>query len=359
MEPGQAIREAMANGDYGTVIRLCRQERAMTQGELGRACGYSQPAICRLEQRGPSRTYDVHLLRRVTEALEISPHLLGLADTTPPVNRRQFILAGLSTTLASTVAHLDAAASAAASDQQRQPVLVLLGHAHQALGQLAFDRLHYDTAAENFHSAHQVGVELGDADMIAAALTHLGDVARRRGRYNTALRLLASTERHATAASTLTQVLRSQTLARAHAEIGDRPAFEEAIDRAEELATRISPEHHREGDHSPRGVRLERGQGLTLLGDPKAALAIYADSAPPAWRSDRERGSFAIIEAQALAHAGHLDEGVRRAIEGLDLARSYGSPRHVSRVQRMHDRLARTIPASDPRLVELHDALAA
>ena len=73
----------------------------------------------------------------------------------------------------------------------------------------------------------------------------------------------------------------------------------------------------------------------------------------------RERGSFAIIEAQALAHAGYLDAGVQRAIEGLELARSYGSARHVSRVQRMHDRLARTIPRTDPRLAELHDALAA
>jgi tetratricopeptide (TPR) repeat protein len=195
--------------------------------------------------------------------------------------------------------------------------------------------------------------------MIAMALTQLGDVARRQGRYSTALRLLASTERHAASASTLTQVLRCETLARAHAETGDRGSFERAIDQAEQLAERISPEHHREGKHSPRGVRLERGQGLTLLGDPAAALAIYAEAAPPAFRPDRERGSFAIIEAQALAHAGHLDEGVRRAIEGLDLARSYGSPRHISRVQRMHDRLARTTPATDPRMVELRDALAA
>jgi hypothetical protein len=165
------------------------------------------------------------VLRRIADTLEIPPALLGLAETTPPVNRRQF-LAGLNTTLATTVAHLDAAATAAGSEQQRRPVLVLLGHAHQSLGALAFDGLQFATAAEHFHTAHEVGVELGDADIIAAALTQLGDVARRQGRYGTALRLLTSTERHATAASVLTQVLRSKTLARAHAEIGDRRAFD-------------------------------------------------------------------------------------------------------------------------------------
>lgn len=47
------------------------------------------------------------------------------------------------------------------------------------------------------------------------------------------------------------------------------------------------------------------------------------------------------------------------ALEGLELARSYGSPRHVSRVQRMHDRLAAELPATAPRLLELAEALAA
>lgn len=106
-------------------------------------------------------------------------------------------------------------------------------------------------------------------------------------------------------------------------------------------------------------MRLERGHGLTLLGDPGAALAIYEHAAPPRFRSDRERGSFLIIHAQALAHAGHLDEGVRLAIDGSELARSYQSRRHVSRVQRMYERLTRTWSPSEPHLMTLREALAA
>jgi transcriptional regulator with XRE-family HTH domain len=353
VEPGTAAREALAAGDYGTAIRLWRQERGLTQGQLGALCSYSQSAVSRLEQRGAHGAYDVHMLRRIADVLDLPPD-----QFVHPVNRRT-VLAGLGSSLAASVAQLEDAASAAGSDDRREPVLRLLAQANEAMGELAFDRLRYADAAGHFHTAHQIGVELGDPEIIATTLTQLGDVARRQHRYSTALRLFDTAEHHAATAGVFTQVLRCRTAARALAEIGDRAAFDRAIRQAEDLAARIAPEHHREGDHSPRGVRLERGQGLTLLGDPAAALAIYDQCAPPAFRSDRERGSFVIIHAQALAHAGDLDEGVRLAIEGLHLARSYQSPRHVSRVQRMYDRLTEAISPAEPPLVQLREALAA
>ncbi len=227
------------------------------------------------------------------------------------------------------------------------------------MGETAFDQLKLVEAARHFEEARDLGVEAGDPDVIAMALVQLGDILRRRQNYGTTLQLLDASDHHAAAAGLLTQVRRWQTLARAYAEMGERSPFEQAIDRAEQLAEGIPREHHQDGDHSPHGVRLERGQGLTLLGDPAAALSIYDQCSPFIFRSDRERGSFTIIHAQALAHAGHLDEGVRLAIEGIELARGYNSPRHLSRVQRMHDRLAAVWPRTEPHLVELREALAA
>ncbi len=60
-----AIREASRTGDYGKVIELVRQDRRMTQAELGGAIGLSQSAVSRLEKRG-ARTYstDVSWQRR-------------------------------------------------------------------------------------------------------------------------------------------------------------------------------------------------------------------------------------------------------------------------------------------------------
>lgn len=292
------------------------------------------------------------------DRLLAAPGGAGLRWQDDGMDRRTF-LAAFGGSLAAALMQLEHAAVAGRSEGQRRSALRLLGHAHQEAGESAFDRLDLGAAADHLRQAHEIGAELGDADMIANALIELGDLARRRRRYDQALRLLASAERHATAAGTLTQLRRGQSLARAHAELGARTAFERAIGEAERLAATMAPEHHRDGDHSPRGVRLERGQGLTLLGRPGAALAIYEQISPASLGGERELGSFRIIQAQALAHAGHLDEGVRVALDGLALARGYGSPRHVSRVERMHERLVHRWSPSEPALAGLRDALAA
>jgi tetratricopeptide (TPR) repeat protein len=202
-------------------------------------------------------------------------------------------------------------------------------------------------------------MEVNDADMAAGALLRLGDVARRQGRYAMSLRLIQSAGRFAAILGCAPMQSRYwRTLARTHAEMGARAKFDEAIDLAVSVGCRDVPTHDRCGDNCRRKVLLEKGQGLTLLGNPSTALDIYDQVIPLLGKDERERGNFAILQAQALAHAGHLEAGVSRAIDGLDLARRYGSPRHVSRVTRMHDRLAHTWSASEPAMRTLRDALA-
>jgi transcriptional regulator with XRE-family HTH domain len=339
-----------------------RRAAGYSQESLAHELGHDRTTIGRWE-RGEVEPYPWNLppladalgLTLAELAVLLSPEQEWQADL---VDRRTF-LTGFGSTLAAAAAALEQTVSLARTDDQRRSALRLLGHAHQAAGEAAFDRLALDEAEVHLHHALQVGGELGDVEMVVNAQTQLGDVARRRRRYPMALRLLEGAERHAVTASLLTRALHWQTVARAHAEMGARPAFERAIERAGEVAILIPPEHHRDGDRSPRGILLEKGQGLTLLGDPRAALEIYDQVTPPVSGAERERGSFVIIRAQALAHAGHLDAGVHLAVEGLQLARSYDSPRHVSRVQRMYDRLTATWSPREPALVELHDALAA
>ena len=50
---------------------------------------------------------------------------------------------------------------------------------------------------------------------------------------------------------------------------------------------------------------------------------------------------------------------MRLAIEGVALARSYDSPRHVSRVQRMYDRLDAAPTCDRAALRDLRDVLRA
>ena len=73
----------------------------------------------------------------------------------------------------------------------------------------------------------------------------------------------------------------------------------------------------------------------------------------------RELGNFTILRAQAHAYADNVDVGVRLGIDGLTFARRYGSARHISRVQRMYDRLSETPIGSSARMRDLAEALRA
>ncbi len=101
-----AIREASRTGDYGKVIELVRQDRRMTQAQLGGAIGLSQSAVSRLEKRGAG-TYSTDILAAASAHLGIPPGLVGLAGSRPQaqvngdddVERRQF-LGGVAATAA-------------------------------------------------------------------------------------------------------------------------------------------------------------------------------------------------------------------------------------------------------------------
>ncbi len=80
----QAIRDAARAGDYGRVVKLARAGAALSQGQLGEACGMSQSAISRLEGRGAG-SYETAQLSRVASQLQIPPHLVGLADHTAAI----------------------------------------------------------------------------------------------------------------------------------------------------------------------------------------------------------------------------------------------------------------------------------
>ena len=71
----------------------------------------------------------------------------------------------------------------------------------------------------------------------------------------------------------------------------------------------------------------------------------------------RDQGILIIQKAQAYAYAGDIDKGVKYALRGLKLAGEYHSKRHISRIQRMVDRLAVTPFGKDKQVQELREAL--
>ncbi|WP_406434316.1 helix-turn-helix domain-containing protein [Streptomyces sp. NBC_01589] len=88
------VRDAARDGDYGRVIKQARKALGLTQGQLGEACGLSQSAMSRLEDRGVG-PYNMSLLASAASHLGIPPNLVGLADYdrngNSTVERREFL----------------------------------------------------------------------------------------------------------------------------------------------------------------------------------------------------------------------------------------------------------------------------
>lgn len=205
----------------------------------------------------------------------------------------------------------------------REPAMRLLARGHEMLGKVAFDQLDYATAYGWFLKMQRLGEQLGDCDILELAAIHQGDLLRRRGDYDLAVQRLESASCYAPQATTAVEGFRQQTLARAHAEHGDRDAFYQAIELAEAAAREArSTAEDWASDFSLIDVLHEKAQGHTLLWEAEKALDIYSDTDPKLRTASlRDLGNFTILKAQAHAYAGNVDTGVQLGIEGLEFAR--------------------------------------
>lgn len=242
-----------------------------------------------------------------------------------------------------------------------QPAQELLAYGHEMQGKVAFDRLDFATANGHFQDMLELGEELHNPNVIGLAMMHQGDILRCRGRFEHAIKCLEAADKYAVVGSKSTNGLRWQQLARSYAEYGHKSAFELAINEAEQVARNLDANDldATSNQFNLIDVLQERAQGYTLLGEPQKALEIYQESERlKPFRPMRELGVFIILQAQAHAYAGDVEAGVSFALQGLRLARGYNSKRHVSRVQRMYDRLSVTPVSKDRRLQDLRQALA-
>jgi tetratricopeptide (TPR) repeat protein len=240
-----------------------------------------------------------------------------------------------------------------------KPAQQLLAYAHQMLGKIAFDQLDYVSASGHFGEMQLLGDELNDPDIIASAMIHLGDVLRKRGRFETAVRCFDAARPFADVAAPGIQGMRHQLMARAFSGYGDEQRFLQSIEQALEIAAHTQDTIDNVANQFNLVECLqEQAQGFTILWKPERALEIYqeTDRLRP-FRPLRDLGSYTIVKAQAYAYAGDLDRGLEYSLKGLDLASQYRSKRHLARLEIMYNRLHVTRMGQDRQLREIHEAL--
>jgi transcriptional regulator with XRE-family HTH domain len=375
---------------FGKLVRLYRRERKLSQQQLADVWGYTREYVSQIE-RGKRKLDRAQQVNRLAEILDIPterleaigkgiPQRTTIAEKISEADNKLFqaLLEPAQATvklswlvwrgdgditaidnLTALIGRLEEAMTSYRG-AFRQPVQQLLAYAYEMMGKFAFDQLDYPKANGYFYDMHQLGEELNNPDIIALAMTHMGDILRKRGRYDSAIHCLMAAEPYAKAAEAFIGGKRWLTLARVHFEFGDETPFLKAIEKAQYIALQSrSTLDTKYNQFDLVEVLQEQAQGYTMLWKPQKALDIYkeTDHLRP-FRPLRDLGSYIIIKAQAHAFSGDIEQGVTLALNGLELAQRYYSTRHIARVQKMYNRLRTTPLGQHPRLRDLREALA-
>lgn len=378
-----------SSNNFGKLVRAYREQRNWSQEQLAEKWGYTREYVSLIE-RGKRKLDRIDQINHLADILEIPSEQLdaigrGIPQRKPEAQSLQVAdevllqtllepalatvkfswlvwFADSDTTIIDNLTQLITKLENATTKYRGsllKPAQQVLAYAHEMKGKLAFDQLDYITANGHFQEMLELGEVVHDPNIIALSMIHQGDLLRKRGRYEYAVRRLEAAQPFADAADICTRGIRWQILARTHAEYGYESLFQEAIDKALETVTQTQADLNTLcNQFNLVEVLQEQGQGYTLLWKPEKALEIYQETEQlKPFRPLRDLGSFTIIKAQAHAYNKNIDEGVKLALNGLELAKGYRSKRHVARVQNMYDRLSVTPLGKHPRLRDLKEAL--
>jgi transcriptional regulator with XRE-family HTH domain len=387
-EKGHALK--LTNNAFGKLVKSFREQRHWSQGELAERWGHSREYVSLIE-RGKRKLDKQEQINRLADILEIPNEQLDTigkgipqrrATAEKPAHADDILLQTLlepslatvklswllwladgenipiAENLANLIARLDDALTKY-HGQFLKPAQKVLAYAQEMQGKIAFDQLRYTDAMGHFQEMLDLGEELRDFNISSLAQIHRADVLRKRGRYEASVRLLNAIRGMTDNAEEYVQGVRWQILARAHSAYGYQDLFLTSIDNAEAIATNIQQTIDTQyNQFNLVEVLQERAQAYTMLWQPEKALEIYpqTDRLKP-FRPVREMGSYTIIKAQAHAYSGDVEQGVQLAIQGIELAKGYGSERHISRVQGMYNRLNVTSIGKHPRMKDLKEAL--
>ena len=375
---------------FGKLILAARQQRGWTQEEVAQKWGHTREYVSQIE-RGKRKLERWEEIERLATILGISHEQLDAIGKSLPQRKRRaqsaqeaddvLFQALLEPSLATVklswliwysennqliVSHLDAWTHKLEDATSRyrgaflKPSLQVLAYAHEMKGKICFDQLKYEEAMGQFATMLAIGEELNDPDIITLGLMYQGDILRKRGLYETAIRRLEAAEKQSRSASLCAQGMVWCVLARAHAAYGQEALFLKAIDHAQEIIVNTQQDLNTlSHKFSLVEVLQERAQGYSMLWRPEKAIEIYreTDTLRP-FRPIRDLGSYTIVKAQAQAYNGNIEEGIALAIRGIELARQYHSKRHISRIRGMYDRLNVTNVKNHPRMRDLKEALA-
>jgi transcriptional regulator with XRE-family HTH domain len=377
---------AFKKNEFGKLVKAYRLQRGWTQEELAERWGYSRGYLAQIEQ-GQRKLDSTEQVVRLADILNIPQEKLEAIGKGIPQRQIKVVTSreaddailqmlltpgrdmvklaymvwlgdqdkGIEENLREWTLKLEATLSSY-SGEFVKPAQQLLAYAHLMRGRMSFDWLDFAAASGHFAEVAELGQELNDADIITLGMSYGADVLRKRGRYETALRLFEVTKPYVTAASHDAQGKHYTQVARAHYLRGDEEGFLRAINPALEIASGMTDSAM--NLFSLDEVLCEQAAGYSRLSKPEKAMEIFKETDQlRRFRPMREQGSYTLEKALAHLYAADLDEGIALALKGLELASEYRSRRHVKRMDATYNRLKLLPFGGDKRLNTLRDAV--
>jgi transcriptional regulator with XRE-family HTH domain len=354
---------------HGALVAHYRRARNWTQEQLAAALQVDTRTVQRMERKAMIR--EVNRRRLLVAMLGIPAGLLGLAEeqqaaqrTTVTVNddrmafledelttRREMYHTGGTLRAARGITtwcrEVERLAAAARTTAWRERALTVLTLSYQLQGSILADDMLYQEAHRWHEQALRVAQDLGDRELIAAALARRGVTFVQEERAHDALRYLTA------ALETIRQAglpgLRGyalQALSEAYAKSGQPQESWRAIGLAERILERYE-DGQQEGERTQAKIDMatvtaQKGVNAVLLGEYERAITSIEKSLQSYDPTlVRARARLLAQKAEALSKLRLLDACVETAREALTLARSVGSTKTIARVAQLHDTLNR------------------
>ncbi|MFD3582884.1 helix-turn-helix domain-containing protein [Streptomyces sp. NPDC058683] len=355
----------LAKGELADVLRFYRRVHGLNQTALGALLGYDKTYISALEL-GKRALDDIGSRRRICEALNLPPHVLGVTDPTD-TDHRAMLQFGESTVRLSEIARQSGHASEAVSElwplvarlearvddgHTERDVLHLLARARVGLGVALGNVLPEERLATAAHwtaKSLEVAEYFDDPRMTSYVLRMHGNELRKANLRGAAVQRLCRAVTIAPDDTARAAVL--PLLARASGALGNGELFDRVMRETDLLVDRV--EHT--SLFNPFSLHEIRLRGLVSTGRTKAAMRLVETSpvpttvVAPQWR---------VIELITVAHVQLLADDRSSAAGSLDTAtREAVTQRLPHQLQRIMRTAGTRLPAQQAAAADFLDRI--
>lgn len=337
----------------GQALKRYREHHHLTQEQLA-ATLQIEPRTLRAYENGERQLNQITALRRIANALDLSPEQLGLAAapraprTPEQINERLAHAWRLmdEPRLDEARVGIEALVTSVTAQAADAPALLpLLARVHHAAGYIVSMGTRTQEIALPLH--HYLEMEqfarlVGDETQLCLALTYQGDMFRRRGDLGKAVIYLEAAHDQAPRADVSARGNAFQLLGRAYLLTKNTRGFERAMAEAEALAQRLNPETDcTRGQYNLAAVYEEYGKNYGMLGQPLKGMEYLARAEAARPRTRFWETLLKIARAELFIYSGDVPNGLPLASEAAIISQQQGHRRRLERIYAMKRHLSR------------------